>query len=214
MRTYKLHLMRHGLTQGNLDGIYVGGGMDIPLCPEGEEGLRKLVEEYEYPNVGIVFSSPMKRALQTVEILYPEMKNIMVLEDLRENVFGEFEGRKVQELMNDPDFANWLNPESSFVPEGGESGAQFNSRAARGLMTMLEHMAKNNISEAACIAHGGVIMSMLGQRGLPKKPYSEWMTDNGCGFTVRADAAMIMRDQLVEVVEILPRGYSGREERI
>ncbi len=34
MKTYKLHLIRHGLTQGNLDGLYVGGGTDMPLCEE------------------------------------------------------------------------------------------------------------------------------------------------------------------------------------
>ena len=207
MKTFKLHLIRHGLTQGNLDGIYMGGGLDVPLCEKGRVDLQNLVNRYRYPNVGLVFSSPMQRAVQTVEILYPDMEQALVLEDLRENIFGEFEGRKVEELMHDPDFANWLNPESDFVPKGGESGRDFNARTARGLISMLEHMARNNITEAACVTHGGVIMSMLGQRGLPQKPYTEWMTDNGCGFTVRADAAMIMRDQLVEVAEILPQGY-------
>ncbi len=32
MKTYRLHLIRHGLTQQNLDGIYMGGGLDMPLC--------------------------------------------------------------------------------------------------------------------------------------------------------------------------------------
>ena len=46
MRTYQLHLIRHGLTEGNLKGLYVGSGTDLPLCPEGAaqlEALRNLV---------------------------------------------------------------------------------------------------------------------------------------------------------------------------
>ena len=32
MKTFKLHLIRHGLTAGNLQGLYIGSGTDIPLC--------------------------------------------------------------------------------------------------------------------------------------------------------------------------------------
>lgn len=207
MKTFKLHLIRHGLTQGNLDGVYVGGGLDMPLCEQGVEQVKEMKRLYRYPAVGTVFSSPMKRALQTAELLYPEAPDKIVVEELRENNFGEFEGCKVTELMKDERFKNWLNPESGFVPEGGESGEAFSNRTALALMTMMEHLARNDISEAACITHGGVIMSMLGQKALPHKPYPEWMTDNACGFTVQADAAMLMRDQLVEVVQIIPHGY-------
>ena len=35
MKTFKLHLIRHGLTSGNLQGLYIGSGTDIPLCDEG-----------------------------------------------------------------------------------------------------------------------------------------------------------------------------------
>ncbi len=34
MKTFKLHLIRHGLTSGNLQGLYIGSGTDIPLCDE------------------------------------------------------------------------------------------------------------------------------------------------------------------------------------
>ena len=32
MKTFKLHLIRHGMTAGNLQGLYIGSGTDIPLC--------------------------------------------------------------------------------------------------------------------------------------------------------------------------------------
>ena len=32
MKTFKLHLIRHGMTAGNLQGLYIGSGTDLPLC--------------------------------------------------------------------------------------------------------------------------------------------------------------------------------------
>lgn len=207
MKTYKLHLIRHGLTQGNLDGVFVGGGIDAPLAEEGTARLQKLAEQYAYPPVGALFSSPMRRALESADILYPFVKERIVLEELRENRFGVMEGRKMADMMHDEDLAKWLEPGSGYVPEGSESGEAFGARTAGALLAMMSWQAQNGVTEAACVTHGGVIMSMLAQRGLPQKPPQDWMTDNGCGFTVRADAAMLMRDGLVEVAGILPLGY-------
>ncbi len=62
MKTFKLHLIRHGLTSGNLQGLYIGSGTDIPLCDEGRAQLAELKERFEYPQVDTVFSSPLMRA--------------------------------------------------------------------------------------------------------------------------------------------------------
>ena len=45
MKTFKLHLIRHGLTAGNLQGLYIGSGTDIPLCDEGRAQLAELKEK-------------------------------------------------------------------------------------------------------------------------------------------------------------------------
>ncbi|HPR40713.1 MAG TPA: phosphoglycerate mutase family protein, partial [Oscillospiraceae bacterium] len=37
MITYKLHLIRHGETEGNRKKICVGARTDLPLAPEGAE---------------------------------------------------------------------------------------------------------------------------------------------------------------------------------
>ena len=49
MRSFKLHLIRHGLTEGNLKGLYLGSGTDMPLCEEGIQRLEKLREDFSYP---------------------------------------------------------------------------------------------------------------------------------------------------------------------
>ena len=75
MKTFKLHLIRHGLTSGNLQGLYIGSGTDIPLCDEGRAQLAELKERFEYPQVDTVFSSPLLRAVETANILFPDAKH-------------------------------------------------------------------------------------------------------------------------------------------
>ena len=207
MKTFKLHLIRHGLTQGNLDGVFVGGSQDLPLCAQGTAGLHTMAQQYRYPAAPLLFLSPMLRAAQTADILFPAIARRVKLEDLREYQFGEFEGQKAADLAHNEGFLQWLNPQSDIAPAGGEDGKTFAARTARALHTMLMQQVTEGITEAICVTHGGVIMSMLGQKALPKKPPVEWRSENGCGFTVQTDTAMLMRDGLVEAVRILPHGY-------
>lgn len=207
MKNYRLTLIRHGITQGNLDGIYLGSGTDEPLCEEGRRGLRELQARFAYPQPATVFASPLARALETADILFPAAKDKIILQDLRENGFGVFEGRKIRELVQDPDFKKWMDPAQHFTPEGGEPLADFHKRCGGVLMGMFEYMMKTGIEEAACVTHGGVIMSMLAQRGMPKRRPELWMADPGCGYLVQCSPEMWMRDHIVEVCQIVPFGY-------
>ena len=100
MKYYKLHLIRHGLTEGNLQGLYIGSGSDLPLCAEGRAQLKTLKKDFGYPQVPLVFTSPMLRATQTAEILFPGVRQIE-LHDLREMAFGKFEGKPLQQLVKE-----------------------------------------------------------------------------------------------------------------
>ena len=64
MKTFKLHLIRHGITAGNLQGLYIGSGTDLPLCDEGRAQLADLKERFAYPQVDTVFPSPLLRAVR------------------------------------------------------------------------------------------------------------------------------------------------------
>ena len=207
MKYYKLHLIRHGLTQGNLDGRYIGSGTDLPLCAEGRAQLEELKAKFQYPDVPLVFCSPMLRAQQTAEVLFPNAK-LTILQDLREMNFGKFENRPITELVKDPEFAQWMDPTSRTVPEGAEDRQMFFNRTSSMLMKMFEYMLRTHTEEAACVTHGGVIMSMLSQRALPSRHPEQWMADPGCGYTVQTDVQLWMRDRLVEAIDIVPFGYA------
>lgn len=211
VKYYKLHLIRHGLTQGNLEGRYIGSGTDLPLCEEGRAELRQLKAQFDYPQVPLVFVSPMLRAQQTAEELFPGVKTI-VLQDLREMAFGVFENRLMTDLVKDPAFAAWMDPTSHAVPEGAEDRVAFYNRTGGMLMKLFEYMLRTHTEEAACVTHGGVLMSMLAQHALPQRKPEEWMADPGCGYSVRLDAEMWMRDHLAEAYDVVPHGYLDVEE--
>ena len=188
MKTFKLHLIRHGLTSGNLQGLYIGSGTDIPLCDEGRAQLAELKERFEYPQVDTVFSSPLMRAVETANILFP-------------NATHQFS-------VKEEDFKKWITPGSGFVPEGAEPTEQFHARCSETLLKLFEYMIRMDVTEAACVTHGGVIMSMLSQRALPSRHPEQWMADPGCGYTVQTDVQLWMRDRLVEAIDIVPFGYA------
>mgnify|MGYP001412404717 FL=1 len=137
MKYYKLHLIRHGLTAGNLQGLYIGSGTDLPLCDEGRAQLEELKAQFTYPTVPLVFTSPMLRATQTAELLFPGVRQIE-LQDLREMAFGKFEGQPLQQLVKNPEFAQWMDPTSRTVPEGAEDRQAFFNRTSGMLMKMFE----------------------------------------------------------------------------
>ena len=70
MKTYKIHLIRHGQTEANAKGLYIGM-TDLPLSPEGLAELLTLKREYTYPGAARFFTSPLTRCKQTLEVLYP-----------------------------------------------------------------------------------------------------------------------------------------------
>ena len=211
VKTFKLHLIRHGLTRGNLEGLYVGGDTDLPLCDEGRHDLEVFKSRFVYPAPDTVFTSPLARAVETADILFPAASHRLVVPQLREANFGVFEGRKMEDLVKDPEFARWMDPTSGFVPEGAEPTMEFHARCAETLHKLLEYMIRSEVTEAACVTHGGVIMSMLAQSALPRRPAEQWMADPGCGYTGQTDVAMWMRDKLVEAVAIQPAGYMDEE---
>ena len=70
MKGYRIAFIRHGMTQANLDGRYIGT-TDLPLCREGADQLYEKIEKYDYPSVQKVYTSPLKRCKQTISILQP-----------------------------------------------------------------------------------------------------------------------------------------------
>ena len=182
MKTYKIHLIRHGIAEGSEEGQYIGH-TDVSLTAYGKKQLRDMAEQYEYPQVDAVISSPLNRCLETAKILYPE-KSPIIYDDLIEYDFGEFEGLTADELKDEETFGEWLAGGQDAAPPFGESNAEFQKRVQRCFVNLVAGAIKAGLSDVAVITHGGVIMSIMQMFALPEAPMHEWLTPNGCGFTL------------------------------
>jgi len=213
MVTYKLHLIRHGMTMGNLEGRYVGR-MDIPVCADGVRELKALMEKHDYPMVQEVYTSPLIRCRQTADILFPDT-SITVVEDLVEMSLGDFEGKSFASLKEDPRYIAWLQNSMQNTPPGAlETSEEFTYRVGVALNAILMNMSANHITEAAVVTHGGVLMSMMSRFALPRRPMGEWAVANGCGYTIRTSTQMWMRDETFEIIGTVPEGVvPGNDER-
>lgn len=125
MKTYKIHLIRHGLTDANERGLYIGR-TDLPLSPAGLNRLLEMKKAGGYPPARRFFTSPLLRCRQTMEVLYPGSR-AEILPGLAECDFGEWDGRSVHELKSDPRFQEWLTGARTDIP-GGEAAEAFQAR--------------------------------------------------------------------------------------
>lgn len=202
MKTYKVHLIRHGLIQGNDDGVYIGH-TDTALSPRGVNDLKDLKKHYVYPEVPVVFSSPLKRCTETAEILFPD-NNPVIINDLIEYNFGSFEGHTAKEMQDNDYFKKWLSGDMDAAPPYGESNKEFGDRVAKAFVQMVDGLIKTGVTEAAVITHGGVIMAIMSMFALPEAPMTDWILYNGTGYTLRITPSLWMQTQKCEAIAELP----------
>ncbi len=201
MRTLKIHLIRHGATDANAKGIYIGSKTDMPLSPEGLNELRQMRQDIDYPEIQRLYSSPMLRAKQSGAVLYPNMP-IYPVDNLKEYDFGDFEGKTANELELYPEFALWASGKMS-APPNGEDNTEFIKRLCVGLQQIVVDMLDNNIEHSAVIMHGGAIMMLLGACGVPQAKPVEWVADSGQGYSLLVTPSLYHKSGIVEVVGII-----------
>ena len=197
MKTFKIHLIRHGLTEGNLKQQYIGV-TDLPLAAVGVSELMRLKEETDYPKVDIVYSSPMLRCRQTANILYPN-KDIKLIENMREIDFGDFEGKTASELEALPSYADWAAGRISAAPNG-EDNTEFAKRLCLGLNEIVRDMMASGAEHSAVIMHGGAIMMLLASCAVPRKSMVEWTCPAGAGFSILVTPSLYHSSGVVEVI--------------
>lgn len=201
MRTLKIHLIRHGATDANYDGRYIGCKTDLPLAPEGLNELRLLKDDIDYPEIERLYSSPMLRCRQTGAVLYPDFEPVMV-EELKEYDFGSFENKTAAELESNPNFIPWTSGRLS-APPGGEDNSEFIKRICVGFNKIVLDMIEGGLTESAVIMHGGAIMMLLGVSAVPRSKPVEWTADNGRGYSVRVTPSLYHKSGIIEVYGIV-----------
>ncbi|MDI6864589.1 histidine phosphatase family protein [Thermodesulfovibrio yellowstonii] len=158
--TLVIYLLRHGETEGPKK-VYKGH-IDVPLSKIGEKQVEKVaqflknyIKKYEL-QPKIIYSSPLKRAVTSAEILSKALlvevksKNI-----LKERNFGTWEGLSINDIVSlyPEEFERWRRDPLRFCPPQGESTIQVSKRASDALKEILKN---HNGSQIFITAHGGI----------------------------------------------------------
>ncbi|MBR1810416.1 MAG: histidine phosphatase family protein [Clostridia bacterium] len=211
MQSYRIHLIRNGTTQSNLEAKYCGS-TDESLCEQGAAEIYYLKDTYAYPMTEYVFTSPLKRCMETASIIYPTMPSA-VIDELRECDFGDFEGKTADELKGNPAYKQWLQGDADACPPNGESNRSFADRVCGGFCKVVDGMMRSGVHDTAIVTHGGVIMAILSAFGIPQMPMSEWLTPAGCGYTILLNPGLWASHKKFEVYCDIPeRPLSADQE--
>jgi broad specificity phosphatase PhoE len=151
-------LVRHCEPDESMRGrLY--GALDIPLSAAGYEQARAIAGALEGIRLDAVFSSPLRRALETAAPLARARGLEPVVHDgLRELSFGEVEGLSYDEIARErPElFERWMSdPTGTRFPEGERFGDLRNRALEAAAEIRTEH------ESAAIVAHGGITRAIL-----------------------------------------------------
>jgi broad specificity phosphatase PhoE len=141
----RLYLIRHGETEWSLSGRQTGR-TDIALTANGADEARELGKHLQAIPFTHVFTSPLKRALQTCKLA--GLINVPEVEaDLAEWDYGDYEGRRSADIRKE-------RPDWNVFRDGcprGETPAQIAVRADR-LIARLRELDGN----IALFSHGQI----------------------------------------------------------
>lgn len=173
----ELIFIRHFKTKGNRLRQYIG---------VTDEPLEQPVLLREYPDADTVVASPLKRCIQTAELIYPG-KGQMICPGLRECDFGEFEKKTYEELKNHPAYQKWLDSGGAAAFPGGEGREAFVKRSVAAFEEAVRKLMENGCRRASFVVHGGTIMAVLSEFDREKRDFYQWQVANGEGFLAKLD---------------------------
>lgn len=188
-----IFLIRHSITEGNLKNRYIGTTDEV-LCPQGRALLLEIKQQRDKDDIEHVYVSPLKRCLETADILYPNVQKTTV-KGLRECDFGIFENKNYQELDGSLEYQKWIDSNGTLPFPGGEDPKVFRERSVEAFLQTVEKMKEKR---AAFVVHGGTIMSIMEALIQPRKNFYEYHVKNGCGYHLREENGNFLLYEKIE----------------
>ena len=145
----KIYVVRHGETDWNNKHL-VQGLIDNPLNEKGREQAKNISEFFKDKNIKKFYSSPLCRAVETLEIIKKENKinaPTITLNGFLERDFGSLEGAKVK------DFLSLKDPQS-------EPGYEQNKDLEKRVMDAFDTVI-NSGENSIITAHAHVLKAIL-----------------------------------------------------
>lgn len=183
-RYVDLYLIRHWITDWNKEKRYLGH-TDQNILLDGINKLDLLKEELESLSFDAIYSSDLIRCQKTLEYLHlchsPNLDP-----RLREMNFGDWEGKKYEDLKEDPSYQKWLDNWELHGTPAGENGQVFQQRVDAFVSDMLDRdklsFEKTNI---LIMTHGGVIRYILSKFEATNSFWASPAVTHGKGLILR-----------------------------
>ena len=154
----KIYLIRHGESLANLGLVSADFSMDNQndLSKKGENQIREIIPAFQNCNIVRIFSSPMKRAIDSAKILQSGLVNkpkIIIDNHLKEIDYGIFTDDR-----NNPEMQNIAKKQIAGDQEirfgGGENIREILERF---LDFLVDTYKENQNSEIIVFSHGRLI---------------------------------------------------------
>lgn len=169
----KLIIVRHGQTEANVKDI-LQGRYNTPLTQEGFSQAERLAEFCLSEGISRIYSSPIKRALDTARIVSKNVhKEIETSDLLLEVCYGDWEGRQKETLKNLPEWKIRKKDKYNFMHPGSYNeimGESYKSQLER-FSFFLDNIKKRHSEETI------LIIGHLGTSRNARK-YFENVSDN------------------------------------
>lgn len=164
----RLILVRHGRTQNNVEAR-IGARDDSELNETGLDQAHRVAERLlDFP-VTHIYSSPVKRAHQTAEIIAEKLtQRVKIRPELTEYHFGVISGLSMDEVNQQypdiyTDLQNWMHlpvgqhRERTFIPEA-ESFFDLEKRT----LAFFDFVKENHLGETIiAVSHLGIIKCFM-----------------------------------------------------
>lgn len=192
------YIFRHGETDLNALKKIQGQSCNNSLNENGRKQAEALAENLKDKHLELIVSSPLKRALETAEIVAQILK-LPVKEEkyFTEGNFGTIEGKSYQEMSQNEKklFAEWIKLETQSFDvcfKHGETKRQILNRVVDGL----KKLAKSPYQNIGISTHSAVIRMVLlflkrKQHTIPNAQPFHFIYDNG-SFYLAEDEKMLL----------------------
>jgi alpha-ribazole phosphatase len=153
-------LIRHGETEYNCRRA-LHGWIDSELNEKGRVQVENIAEYLMEEKMDAIYSSPLKRALDTGNVIAKRCGNIPVniVHELKEVHFGLFEGLTYDEICEkySEEAKRWQFSDLNYCFPGGEGIPCLHNR----VKSFMEDVAKSQYKKIAVISHEGPIKCIL-----------------------------------------------------
>ncbi|MGW2346288.1 histidine phosphatase family protein [Streptomyces sp. NPDC001661] len=160
-----LILVRHGRSTANTAGVLAGRTPGVALDERGAEQAARLPERLSGLPLAEIVSSPLQRCRETVAPLLaarPEL-TLRTEEGISECDYGDWSGRKLAELTDEPLMQVVQQHPTAAAFPGGESMRQMQHRAAEAVREWNARVEREHGEDAAYVmcSHGDIIKSLV-----------------------------------------------------